>query len=265
MQSKSVCLSLSRREPLPLLSYHGPPSQASLSVGGPLRRRGICRRSPSFAVAAVQSLTSAVFIHLSALGVSVETLSDCESRFSSCGYSRPEKMKFNAANPTSQKKLENDDDQKLRSFYEKRLSQEVIGDALCEKDVGAIFSEVDKGKRESIERERVDRCVESESDSDDDDESDYLSRKPIGPVDPRFRWKESPNGGALIRVKVSPGVGVGGTDQEGVVKDVGDGSYAVTYVVPKRGNYMVSIECNGMPSWEVHFLSSLAKGLLQMD
>ncbi|XP_010421873.1 PREDICTED: serine/arginine repetitive matrix protein 2-like, partial [Camelina sativa] len=112
---------------------------------------------------------------------------------------------------------------------------------------------------------------ESDSDSDDDDESDYLSRKPIGPVDPSKSTasgagvgggtacvpctfvvvtkdsdgRKVPNGGALIRVKVSPGVGVGGTDQQGVVKDVGDGSYAVTYVVPKRGNYMVNIECNG--------------------
>ncbi|CAA7042474.1 unnamed protein product [Microthlaspi erraticum] len=113
---------------------------------------------------------------------------------------------------------------------------------------------------------------ESESDSDDDDdESDYLSRKPIGLVDPSKSTasgagisggtacvpstlvvvtkdsdgRKVPNGGALVRVKVSPGVGVGGTDQEAVVKDVGDGSYDVTYVVPKRGNYMVSIECNG--------------------
>lgn len=111
-----------------------------------------------------------------------------------------------------------------------------------------------------------------ESDSDSDDESDYLSKKPIGPVDPSkstasgagigggtacapstfiVTTKDSdgrkvPNGGALVRVKVCPGVGVGGTDQEGVVKDVGDGSYHVTYVVPKRGNYMVSIECNGV-------------------
>ncbi|KAJ0235765.1 RNA recognition motif [Hirschfeldia incana] len=112
----------------------------------------------------------------------------------------------------------------------------------------------------------------SESESDSDDESDYLSRKPIGPVDPSKSTasgagigggtacapstfivvtkdsdgRKVPNGGALVRVKVSPGVGVGGTDQEGVVKDAGDGSYHVTYVVPKRGNYMVSIECNGV-------------------
>lgn len=47
--------------------------------------------------------------------------------------------------------------------------------------------------------------------------------------------RKVPNGGALVRVKVTPGVGVGGEEQEGVVKDVGDGSYAVTYFVPKRG------------------------------
>ncbi|KAL0340589.1 UNVERIFIED_CONTAM: hypothetical protein Sradi_4575700 [Sesamum radiatum] len=28
---------------------------------------------------------------------------------------------------------------------------------------------------------------------------------------------------------------------------MGDGSYSVTYVVPKRGNYMVNVECNGKP------------------
>lgn len=113
---------------------------------------------------------------------------------------------------------------------------------------------------------------ESDSDSSDsEDEFDYLSRKPIGPLDPSKSTasgagigggtacvpstfvvvtkdsdgRKVPNGGALIRVKVTPGVGVGGEEQEGVVKDVGDGSYAVTYVVPKRGNYMVSVDCNG--------------------
>ena len=28
---------------------------------------------------------------------------------------------------------------------------------------------------------------------------------------------------------------------------MGDGSYMVTYVVPKRGNYMLSVDCDGRP------------------
>lgn len=31
------------------------------------------------------------------------------------------------------------------------------------------------------------------------------------------------------------------------MKDQGDGTYTVTYVVPKRGNYMVHVKCNGKP------------------
>jgi hypothetical protein len=54
-------------------------------------------------------------------------------------------------------------------------------------------------------------------------------------------------GGARVRVRVSPAAGVGGDDLEGAVKDNGDGSYTVTYVVPKRGNYMVHIELDGAP------------------
>ncbi|XP_042503513.1 uncharacterized protein LOC122080749 [Macadamia integrifolia] len=121
----------------------------------------------------------------------------------------------------------------------------------------------------------VDKKAEKESASSDSDaeEAEELANKPIGPLDPAkctaagagiaggtagapssfvvvtkdFDGRKIPNGGAHLKVKISPGVGVGGSEQEGMVKDQGDGSYTVTYVVPKRGNYMVHVECNGKP------------------
>ena len=171
-------------------------------------------------------------------------------------------MASNAGKPFWMKHAE---DAKIKDDGEK--------DAAAKAAFDATFKGVDQSTQ-LIEPAPSSTVPESspESDSDSDDESDYLSRKPIGPVDPSKSTasgagigggtacapstfivvtkdsdgRKVPNGGALIRVKVSPGVGVGGTDQEGVVKDVGDGSYCVTYVVPKRGNYMVSVECNGV-------------------
>ncbi|KAL5188102.1 Polyadenylate-binding protein-interacting protein 11 [Glycine soja] len=113
----------------------------------------------------------------------------------------------------------------------------------------------------------------ADSDSDSEEEYEDLAHKPIGPVEPAkctaagtgiaggtacapssfvvvtkdADERKVSGGGAQIKVRVTPGLGVGGTEQEGMVKDMGDGTYTVTYVVPKRGNYMVSVECNGRP------------------
>ncbi|KAJ4846040.1 hypothetical protein Tsubulata_002556 [Turnera subulata] len=117
-------------------------------------------------------------------------------------------------------------------------------------------------------------AADSDSDEGEElDDRDSLASKPVGPVDPArctaagagiaggtacaaatfvvvtkdTDGRKVPRGGANIKVKVAPDLSVGGTEQEGIVKDVGDGTYTVTYVVPKRGNYMVTVECNGKP------------------
>lgn len=129
------------------------------------------------------------------------------------------------------------------------------------------------------------------SDSDEDDEEyeqKRLAEKPIGPVDPTkctaagagiaggtacapstftvvtkdSDGRKVPHGGAQVKIRVSPGVGVGGSDLEGIVKDMGDGTYTVSYIVQKRGNYMVNIECNGKPIMGSPFPVFFSTGLL---
>ncbi|KAI6694728.1 hypothetical protein NL676_022438 [Syzygium grande] len=150
----------------------------------------------------------------------------------------------------------------MKQAEEAKLKSEAEKAAAAKAAFEATFKDVEKSR----EREQASSDSESE-------EAENLAHKPIGPVDPTkcmaagvgiaggtacapssfmvvtkdADGRKVPNGGAQINVKVVPGVGVGGTEQEGIVKDMGDGTYTVTYVVPKRGNYMVHIECNGKP------------------
>lgn len=150
----------------------------------------------------------------------------------------------------------------MKQAEEAKLKSEAEKTAAAKAAFEATFKDVEKNH----EKEQASSDSESE-------EAENMSNKPIGPVDPTkcmaagvgiaggtacapssfmvvtkdADGRKVPNGGAQINVKVVPGVGVGGTEQEGIVKDMGDGTYTVTYVVPKRGNYMVHIECNGKP------------------
>ncbi|RWV87030.1 hypothetical protein GW17_00051020 [Ensete ventricosum] len=152
----------------------------------------------------------------------------------------------------------------MKQAEEAKIKSEAEKAAAAKAAFEATFKAMEKAKAKEEEEES--------SDSDGDEPED-LALKPIGPVDPSkciaagagiaggtacapctftVVTKDSdsrkiPTGGAQIKVKISPGVGVGGSDQEGMVKDQGDGAYAVTYAVPKRGNYMVHAECNGKP------------------
>ncbi|WJX53116.1 hypothetical protein P8452_39148 [Trifolium repens] len=150
----------------------------------------------------------------------------------------------------------------MKQAEEAKIKSEAEKDAAAK----AAFEATFKGLVKSHEK----RAANSDSDSD---EYEDLAHKPIGPVDPSkctaagtgiaggtacaassfsvvtkdADERKVSTGGAQIKVKVTPGLGVGGSDQEGIVKDMGDGTYTVTYVVPKRGNYMVNVECNGRP------------------
>ncbi|KAK4796200.1 hypothetical protein SAY86_028526 [Trapa natans] len=147
---------------------------------------------------------------------------------------------------------------------EAKLKSEAEKAAAAKAAFEATFREVDKIREKE---------VAAESSDSESEEAEGLEDKPVGPVDPSkcmaagvgiaggtacapasflvttkdAEGRKVPNGGADITVKVVPGVGVGGSEQEGAVKDMGDGTYTVTYVVPKRGNYMVHIDCNEKP------------------
>uniref|UniRef100_A0ACD5VLR6 Uncharacterized protein n=2 Tax=Avena sativa TaxID=4498 RepID=A0ACD5VLR6_AVESA len=111
--------------------------------------------------------------------------------------------------------------------------------------------------------------ADSDSDSDDD-----RPRAPPGPVDPAKSSAAGPgiaggsaaapatftvigkdrdgrrvtSGGARVRVRVRPADSSDSNpDLDGAVRDNADGSYAVTYVVPKRGNYSVHVDLDGAP------------------
>lgn len=163
----------------------------------------------------------------------------------------------------------------MKQAEEAKLKSEAEKAAAAKAAFNATFKGLDKSV--SVEKDESDhggvKEREEEEDDDDWDEEAYLAEKPIGPVDPAkctaagggisggasgapstfaIVTKDSdgrkiPNGGAQMMVKILPGVGVGGVDLEGMVKDQGDGSYTVTYVVPKRGNYMVHVKCNDKP------------------
>ncbi|XP_028759694.1 uncharacterized protein LOC114718517 [Neltuma alba] len=150
----------------------------------------------------------------------------------------------------------------MKQAEEAKLKSEAEKAAAAKAAFEATFKGVDKNREKDT--------VPSDSESE---EFEDLANKPIGPVDPAkctaagtgiaggtacapssfmvvtkdADGRKISTGGAQVKVKVFPGLGVGGSEQEGIVKDMGDGTYTVTYVVPKRGNYMVSVECNGKP------------------
>ncbi|KAK9664547.1 hypothetical protein RND81_14G050400 [Saponaria officinalis] len=169
----------------------------------------------------------------------------------------------------------------MKQAEEAKIKSEAEKTAAAKAAFEATFKDVDMNKPKMVA-----------ADSSDSEDDEYLASKPIGPVDPSkctaagagvsggsacspttfvLTAKDSDgrkisNGGAQIKVIVTPGVGVGGSDIDGVVKDQGDGTYSVTYVVPKRGNYMVNVECNGMAimgsPFPVFFSAGSANGVL---
>ncbi|KAF9606104.1 hypothetical protein IFM89_023127 [Coptis chinensis] len=150
---------------------------------------------------------------------------------------------------------------------EAKIKSEAEKDAAAKAAFEATFKDIENNPNKTEQQQFSD----NDSDNELEVEEKYIKNKPLGPIDPTKCTAAGPGvsggeacvatsfnvvtkdsdgrklitGGALLKVKISPAVGVGGTDQEGIVKDSNDGSYTVTYVVPKRGNYMVHVECNG--------------------
>lgn len=177
----------------------------------------------------------------------------------------------------------------MKQAEEAKLKSEAEKDAAAKAAFEATFS-----KSQTPQPQSSSAAPSSSSDSDDDERSSDRDLS-VGPVDPLrctaqgagiaggtacvgatftvvtkdAEGRKVVRGDAQVKVRVSPGVGVEGSEQDGIVKDMGDGSYSVTYVVPKRGNYMVNVECNGKPimgsPFPVFFSSGTpAGGLLGM-
>lgn len=160
----------------------------------------------------------------------------------------------------------------MKQAEEAKLKSEAEKDAAAKAAFEATFKALENKHDKGGGGGGGGSVAESDSDSEEEEYED-LAHKPIGPVEPAkctaagtgiaggtacapssfvvvtkdADERKVSGGGAQIKVRVTPGLGVGGTEQEGMVKDMGDGTYTVTYVVPKRGNYMVSVECNGRP------------------
>lgn len=174
----------------------------------------------------------------------------------------------------------------MKQAEEAKLKSEAEKAAAAKAAFEATFKNVDSSNTSGAAAGASD---EEEDEDAEERERRWLAQKPIGPVDPNkctaagagiaggtacaaatfimvtkdADGRKIPNGGAQVKVRVSPGVGVGGSDQDGIVKDLGDGTYSITYVVPKRGNYMVHVECNekaimGSP-FPVFFSSGILK------
>ncbi|KAK8987918.1 hypothetical protein V6N11_065523 [Hibiscus sabdariffa] len=132
----------------------------------------------------------------------------------------------------------------VKQAEEAKLKSEAEKAAAAKAVFEATFKDVDKSRNKEV--------VAASSDSESEDETSDLVDKPIGHVDPAkcmaaglgiagatacaastfmvvtkdADGRKVQSGGAQIKVKVSPGVGVGGSDQEGIVKDMGDGTYS---------------------------------------